>query len=156
MYGFFWDDKKIYLILEYAPGGELYKDLKNQVKGRYNEEIASDYIRQLCSALKYLHSKKVIHRDIKPENLLNCLVIEFILILFRALSRQLILVGQFTLLMTGDRLYVEHQITCLLKWLMISLMTIKLIFGAQAFLAMSFSLDHLPLKLKIIRRHMTE
>jgi hypothetical protein len=28
MYGFFWDDKKIYIILEYAPGGELYKDLK--------------------------------------------------------------------------------------------------------------------------------
>jgi hypothetical protein len=28
MYGFFWDEKKIYLILEYAPGGELYKDLK--------------------------------------------------------------------------------------------------------------------------------
>jgi hypothetical protein len=28
MYGFFWDDKKIYLILEYAPGGELYKELK--------------------------------------------------------------------------------------------------------------------------------
>lgn len=27
MYGFFWDLKKIYLILEYAPGGELYKDL---------------------------------------------------------------------------------------------------------------------------------
>jgi hypothetical protein len=31
MYGFFWDEKKIYLILEYAPGGELYKDLKKQV-----------------------------------------------------------------------------------------------------------------------------
>jgi serine/threonine protein kinase len=28
MYGFFWDEKKIYLILEYAPGGELYKELK--------------------------------------------------------------------------------------------------------------------------------
>lgn len=32
MYGFFWDLKKIYLILEYAPGGELYKDLQAQVK----------------------------------------------------------------------------------------------------------------------------
>jgi len=31
MYGFFWDMKKIYLILEYAPGGELYKDLQSQV-----------------------------------------------------------------------------------------------------------------------------
>jgi serine/threonine protein kinase len=44
MYGFFWDDKKIYLILEYAPGGELYKDLKKQPNGRYSEEKAADYI----------------------------------------------------------------------------------------------------------------
>lgn len=74
MYGFFWDDKKIYLILEYAPGGELYKDLKKQPNSRYQEATAADYIRQMCQALKYLHSKDVIHRDIKPENLLNCLV----------------------------------------------------------------------------------
>lgn len=81
MYGFFWDEKKIYLILEYAPGGELYKDLKKQPNQRYAEPIAADYIRQMCIALKYLHSKDVIHRDIKPENLLNCLV-NFALILF--------------------------------------------------------------------------
>lgn len=31
LYGFFWDDRKIYLILEYAPGGELYKELKQSV-----------------------------------------------------------------------------------------------------------------------------
>ena len=73
MYGFFWDEKKIYLILEYAPGGELYKDLKKQPNNRYEEPVAADYIRQLANALKYLHSKKVIHRDIKPENLLNCM-----------------------------------------------------------------------------------
>jgi len=35
MYGFFWDLKKIYLILEYAPGGELYKDLQSQVNINY-------------------------------------------------------------------------------------------------------------------------
>lgn len=45
MYGFFWDDKKIYLILEYAPGGELYKDLKKQPHGRYTEEKAADFIK---------------------------------------------------------------------------------------------------------------
>ena len=74
LYGFFWDDKKIYLILEYAPGGELYKDLKKQKDQRYTEDTAANYIKQLCHALLYLHSKDVIHRDIKPENLLNCLV----------------------------------------------------------------------------------
>ncbi len=31
LYGFFWDEKRIYLILEYAPGGELYKDLQKSV-----------------------------------------------------------------------------------------------------------------------------
>jgi len=36
-----------------------------------NELRAANYISQLCNALKYLHSKKIIHRDIKPENLLN-------------------------------------------------------------------------------------
>ncbi|EAS04915.1 plant dual-specificity MAP kinase kinase family domain protein (macronuclear) [Tetrahymena thermophila SB210] len=72
MYGFFWDDKKIYLILEYASGGELYKELKSQPLRRFDEVTAAKYIKQVASALKYLHSKHVIHRDIKPENLLNC------------------------------------------------------------------------------------
>jgi serine/threonine protein kinase len=31
LYGFFWDARRIYLILEYAPGGELYKELKKSV-----------------------------------------------------------------------------------------------------------------------------
>ena len=71
MYGFFWDEKKIYLILEYALGGELYKDLQGQPNKRYTEERTANYIQQLSDALMYLHQKEVIHRDIKPENLLN-------------------------------------------------------------------------------------
>ena len=30
MYGFFWDERKIYIILEYAGGGELFKELKKE------------------------------------------------------------------------------------------------------------------------------
>ena len=71
LYGFFWDDKRIYLILEYAPGGELYKELQNSPHGRFSEEVASKYAYQMCNALQYIHKKHVIHRDIKPENLLN-------------------------------------------------------------------------------------
>lgn len=71
MYGFFWDKKKIYLILEYALGGELYKDLQAQPDKRYSEIRTANYISQLIQALTYMHSKEVIHRDIKPENLLN-------------------------------------------------------------------------------------
>ncbi|XP_076680159.1 aurora kinase C [Andrena cerasifolii] len=70
MYGYFHDDKRVYLILEYAPKGELFKELNAQPEKRFDEVRTATYISQLADALKYCHSKKVIHRDIKPENLL--------------------------------------------------------------------------------------
>lgn len=70
MYGFFFDAKKIYYIMEYAPGGELYKELKRQRK--FEEKQVARYIRQMASALAYIHSCNVFHRDIKPENILIC------------------------------------------------------------------------------------
>ena len=48
MYGFFWDKKRIYLILEYALGGELYKDLQAQPNKRYTEIRSANYIEQLA------------------------------------------------------------------------------------------------------------
>jgi aurora kinase, other len=68
MYGYFYDEKRIYLILEYSPGGELYKRL--QQKGRFTDKVAAKYISDMALALDYCHEKHVIHRDIKPENLL--------------------------------------------------------------------------------------
>ncbi|KAK2580627.1 hypothetical protein KPH14_007737 [Odynerus spinipes] len=70
MYGYFHDEKRVYLILEYAPKGELYKELNAQPNKRFDEVRTATYMSQLADALKYCHSKKVIHRDIKPENLL--------------------------------------------------------------------------------------
>lgn len=69
LYGFFYDRSRIYLILEYAPGGELYKKLKAN-GGTFGEPQAARYTHALASAVRYCHSKGVIHRDIKPENLL--------------------------------------------------------------------------------------
>lgn len=68
LYGYFYDADRVYLILEYAAKGELYKVLQKETK--FSEEKAAQYIHQLSRALAYCHKKHVIHRDIKPENLL--------------------------------------------------------------------------------------
>jgi len=68
MYGHFHDSKRIFLILEFAGQGELYKHLRREQK--FPEWKAAQYIAQMAAALKYLHKKHVIHRDIKPENIL--------------------------------------------------------------------------------------
>ncbi|XP_072308715.1 aurora kinase A [Eucyclogobius newberryi] len=68
LYGYFHDSSRVYLILEFAPKGQLYSEL--QRCGRFSEERSATYIMELADALNYCHSKNVIHRDIKPENLL--------------------------------------------------------------------------------------
>ncbi|KAL3649485.1 Serine/threonine-protein kinase Aurora-3 [Castilleja foliolosa] len=68
LYGWFHDSERIFLILEYAHNGELYKELRKL--GHFSEKQAATYIASLTQALAYCHEKHVIHRDIKPENLL--------------------------------------------------------------------------------------
>ncbi|KHJ31298.1 putative serine threonine-protein kinase [Erysiphe necator] len=68
LYGHFHDSKRVFLILEFAGKGELYKHLRKE--NRFPEWKAAQYIAQMAAALKYLHKKHVIHRDIKPENIL--------------------------------------------------------------------------------------
>ncbi|KAJ3234368.1 spindle assembly checkpoint kinase [Chytriomyces hyalinus] len=68
LYGYFYDAKRVYLILEYAARGEMYKHLREV--NIFAEDLAAKYIYQMADALRYLHKKHVIHRDIKPENLL--------------------------------------------------------------------------------------
>eukprot|EP01147_Barroeca_monosierra_P006804 gene6804-9497_t len=68
LFGYFHDETRVYLILEFAAKGELYKIL--QERSRFDERTSADYIYQLASALQYCHRKSVIHRDIKPENIL--------------------------------------------------------------------------------------
>ncbi|XP_064357188.1 aurora kinase C-like [Dromaius novaehollandiae] len=68
LYNYFHDRKRVYLILEYAPRGELYKEL--QKCRHFDEQRSATLMEELADALLYCHAKKVIHRDIKPENLL--------------------------------------------------------------------------------------
>lgn len=70
LFEWFHDDHRIYLVLEFAGEGEVYKHLTNSPNGRFTEQRAAKYIYQVSDALNYCHRKKVIHRDLKPENLL--------------------------------------------------------------------------------------
>jgi maternal embryonic leucine zipper kinase len=61
-------DEKIFMILEYCPGGELFDYIV--AKDRLSESEARFFFRQIIAALAYIHSKGYAHRDLKPENLL--------------------------------------------------------------------------------------
>jgi 5'-AMP-activated protein kinase catalytic alpha subunit len=59
---------KIYIILEFITGGELFDKIVQH--GRLSESESRRYFQQLIDGVDYCHSKGVYHRDLKPENLL--------------------------------------------------------------------------------------
>ncbi|XP_072757542.1 serine/threonine-protein kinase SIK3 isoform X1 [Anoplolepis gracilipes] len=61
-------EKMIYLVTEYAPGGEIFDHLVRN--GRMPEPEARRIFRQIVLAVRYLHQQRVVHRDLKAENLL--------------------------------------------------------------------------------------
>ncbi|OQR95282.1 aurora-like protein kinase [Achlya hypogyna] len=68
LYGYFYDEKRVYLIIEYAAQGELYKKLLQE--GRFDEATSAKYVYQIAKGLQMMHRKRIIHRDLKPENIL--------------------------------------------------------------------------------------
>ena len=60
--------RHLYLITEYASGGELFQ--KIVANKRLPENKACKYLLQLLSGVEYLHKAGVVHRDLKPENVL--------------------------------------------------------------------------------------
>lgn len=68
MDGFCQDERYLYLVLEFVPGGELFTYLRGV--GCLEQSHACFYAAQVTLIFEYLHSKNIIYRDLKPENIL--------------------------------------------------------------------------------------
>lgn len=64
----FKDNSNLYIVLEFVPGGEMFKHLVRT--NRFSESLSKFYCAQVVLAIEYLHSLDIIHRDLKPENTL--------------------------------------------------------------------------------------
>jgi len=58
----------LYLVMELISGGELFDKITEI--GAYSEKTAAELVRNIVSAVEYLHSMDIAHRDLKPTNLL--------------------------------------------------------------------------------------
>lgn len=67
-YDIFDSRKKLYLVIEYMEGGELFDIIADQ--GHLSEQRASQVVREIIKGVDYLHEVGVVHCDIKPENIL--------------------------------------------------------------------------------------
>lgn len=70
MYGYFYSDKYMIIVLEHAPNGNMYDKLHKSTLKTFTPELTAKYTRCITEALMYCHGLDIIHGDIKLENLL--------------------------------------------------------------------------------------
>lgn len=68
LYATFQDDRHLYMVMEYVPGGELFSHMRYIAKFTISQ--ARFYIAEILMALEVLHDHGIVYRDLKPENIL--------------------------------------------------------------------------------------
>lgn len=98
---------KLYLILQYLSGGELFALLEKE--GIFLEEFASFYLGQITLALEHLHGHGIIYRDLKPENIMLSKLGNVVLTDF-GMSKEGIMDGSLTHTFCGTIEYMAPEI----------------------------------------------
>lgn len=68
LYFAFQSNTKLFLVMDFLQGGELFFHLKK--KGIILEKEVKFYVSELILGIDFLHQNHIIHRDLKPENIL--------------------------------------------------------------------------------------
>jgi len=63
-----YQSRRYAMVMDLCTGGELFDRIKRF--GCFKEPVAKQIIREILSALKYMHIRRTVHRDLKPENIL--------------------------------------------------------------------------------------
>ncbi|KAK7196733.1 NIMA-related kinase [Novymonas esmeraldas] len=58
----------LFIVMEYANGGDLYMKIKQQQGLLFSEKEVLQYFSQICLALSYMHERRILHRDLKTQN----------------------------------------------------------------------------------------
>ncbi|OHT00535.1 Serine/threonine-protein kinase Sgk2 [Tritrichomonas foetus] len=134
----FQTDTKFYLVLEYVPGGELYRLIHGKKKQKLPFQQIQLYIAEIAYALEYLHSIGIVYRDLKPENILinkdgHIKLADF------GLSKD-IFVESTTATFCGTPEYVapelvkREQYSFSIDWWALGILTYELLYGEVPFL----------------------
>ncbi|CAO3621709.1 unnamed protein product [Mucor fragilis] len=68
LWGSFQSESHVFLVMDYVPGGELFRQLRK--RKTFTEDEARFYAAEVVLAIEYLHSINIAYRDLKPENIL--------------------------------------------------------------------------------------